>query len=205
MEEIMITSGYNFEGYKITKYIGFYSGECALGTGFLSSLNAGFADFLGTNSSVYEEKMSKAKYAAISELKKLALEHGANAIIGIDVDYTIFSADIMGVIANGTAVKIEKKTIGNGLMSGNISENKRYIHFPIVSYYENLTIRPYSLSFDLLTNGIKVSIFNYNKEKLNAMNVDIIANTIFGTIYEYKDINYVDFYMDMNCHIARQG
>lgn len=101
----MVTSGFNFEGYKITKYIGFYSEECALGTGFLSSLDAGLADFFGSNSSIYEvyiyeEKLSNAKAAAISELKKLSADHGANAIIGIDVDYTTFSADIMGVIAN---------------------------------------------------------------------------------------------------------
>ena len=44
---ILLTSGYNFEGYRIKKYLGFCSGECALGTGFLSSLGAGIADILG--------------------------------------------------------------------------------------------------------------------------------------------------------------
>lgn len=59
MEELMLTSGFNFEGYKITQYIGFYSGECALGTGFLSSLNAGIADIWGSNSSIYEKNCQK--------------------------------------------------------------------------------------------------------------------------------------------------
>lgn len=59
MAELMITSGFNFEGYKITEYIGFYSGECALGTGFLSSLDAGIADFLGSNSNLYEENCQR--------------------------------------------------------------------------------------------------------------------------------------------------
>ena len=193
MEDLIITSGFNFEGYKITKYIGFYSGECALGTGFLSSLDAGIADFFGSNSSIYEEKLLKAKSAAISELKKLAAEHGANAIIGIDVDYTTFSADIMGVIANGTAVKIEKISERNDMISNNINGDEKNIYFPIISYYENLTIRPYNLSMDLSTNRIKIFIYNYKEEKLNAINVDIIANTIFGTYYEYKDINFVNF------------
>lgn len=86
MEELMLTSGYNFEGYKIVKYIGFFSGECALGTGFLSSMNAGIADFFGSNSSIYEEKLSKAKSMAMNELKTIAQGKGANAIIGVDVD-----------------------------------------------------------------------------------------------------------------------
>lgn len=193
MEDLIITSGFNFEGYKITKYIGFYSGECALGTGFLSSLDAGIADFFGSNSSIYEEKLSKAKLAAISNLKKLAVEHGANAIIGIDVDYTTFSADIMGVIANGTAVKIEKISDRNDMILNNINGDEKNIYFPIISYYENLTIRPYNLFMDLSTNGIKILIYNYKEEKLDAINVDIIANTIFGTFYEYKDINFVNF------------
>lgn len=198
MEELMITSGFNFEGYKITKYIGFYSGECALGTGFLSSLDAGIADFFGSNSSIYEEKLSKAKSMAITELKKLAVEHGANAIIGVDVDYTTFSADVMGVIANGTAVRIEENPNCNDMMLNNIIEDEKEIYFPIISYYQNLTIRPFNFSLDILTNRIKIFIYNYKEEKLNAMNVDIIANTIFGTVYEYKDINFVVFNIEGN-------
>ena len=182
MEDLIITSGFNFEGYKITKYIGFYSGECALGTGFLSSLDAGIADFFGSNSSIYEEKLLKAKSAAISELKKLAAEHGANAIIGIDVDYTTFSADIMGVIANGTAVKIEKISERNDMISNNINGDEKNIYFPIISYYENLTIRPYNLSMDLSTNRIKIFIYNYKEEKLNAINDNLETEEIFLNI-----------------------
>lgn len=68
---ILLTSGYNFEGYRIKKYLGFCSGECALGTGFLSSLGAGIADILGSNSTAYKEKLAKAKSMAISELEKV--------------------------------------------------------------------------------------------------------------------------------------
>lgn len=105
--DIMITSGFNFENYAITKYLGFCSGECVLGTGFLSSLGASIADFLGSTSTLYEGKLENAKSSALEELYSKAHSLGANAIIGVDVDYTTFSSDIMGVIANGTAVKIE--------------------------------------------------------------------------------------------------
>lgn len=196
MEKLMLTSGYNFEGYKITDYIGFYSGECALGTGFLSTFEAGIADFLGSSSSKYEGKLSKAKAMAISELTALAESHGANAIIGVDVDYTIFSADIMGVVANGTAVRIEAIQCSNPMLPNSEDHTtigEKHINFPIINYYENLTIRPFNSSFDTSTNKMKISIYHYTEEKLNAMNVDVIANTIFGTFYEYTDINFVDF------------
>ena len=58
---IMITSGFNFEHYAITQYLGFCSGECVLGTGFLRSLGASIADFLGSTSSLYEGKLESAK------------------------------------------------------------------------------------------------------------------------------------------------
>lgn len=186
MQEIMVTSGFNFEGYKITEYIGFYSGECALGTGFLSSLDASLADFFGSNSTSYEEKLSKAKSIAISGLKKLAAEHGANAIIGLDIDYITFSADIMGVVANGTVVKVERNSVMQDLLSD--IEN-----FPIINYYENLLFQPFNLLMNVETEGIKISIYNYQEESITAINADVIANTIFGTVYQYPDINFVHF------------
>lgn len=184
MKEIMITSGFDFEGYKITEYIGFYSGECALGTGFLSSLEAGLSDIFGLDSTLYADKLLKAKSMAISGLKKLAKEHGANAIIGLDIDYITFSADIMGVVANGTAVKVE----GNSPQNHTLSDIE---NFPIVNYYENLMIRPFHLFLNSNTSRIKISMYNYKEAPVNAVNVDIIANTIFGTVYTFPDINFV--------------
>ena len=107
---MLITTGYNFEGYTIIEYLGVFSGECVLGTGFLSSLGAGFSDMFGTNSGMYAGKLRRAKQSAMNVLERQVREIGANAIIGLDIDYTTFSADIMGVIANGTAVKIVKNT-----------------------------------------------------------------------------------------------
>ena len=195
MAGLLLTSGFNFEGYKITRYIGFFSGECALGTGFLSSVNAGLADFLGSNSSMYEQKLSKAKSMALSELKELARGNGANAIIGLDVSYTAFSADVIGVIAKGTAVRIEKSADADSLYSNTkdtVGGNEKYLCFPIINYYEKVSFRPFALSFDVLTNEVKISINNYREEKLSALNVDILANTVFGTVYEYPDINFVN-------------
>ena len=194
---VLLTSGYNFEGYKIKKYMGFCSGECVLGTGFFSALNAGVADFLGSNSSMYEEKLSKAKLAAIKELQNHASALGANAIIGLDVDYTTFTSDIMGVIANGTAVMVEELPKSSGevyrVLPGIFREDS-LVHFPVVNYYGELTIRPFELLFNMNTKEIEVLLYHYNykENELSAVNVDLIANTIFGTSYEYSDISFID-------------
>lgn len=70
----MITTGYNFEGYKIDLYLGNVSGETVLGTGFLSELSASFNDALGSNSRTMEEKMGKAKDMAIRNMVTNAIE-----------------------------------------------------------------------------------------------------------------------------------
>lgn len=192
MEDILSTSGYNFEGYRISEYLGFCSGECALGTGFLSSLSAGIADFLGSNSTQYEQKLLKAKSMALSAIKEQAQKQGANAIIGLDIDYVTFSADIMGVVATGTSVKIEKLEKESqeefrlpGMKSGTVS-------FPVINFYEEMTIRPFALSFNVRINKAKLSFYAYKDEDLTAINVDLLANTMFGTIYEYLDVNFTD-------------
>lgn len=109
MENMLITSGYDFEGYIITDYLGLCSGEAALGTGFLSSFGANLADLLGTNSSLYEEKLTDARDIALQNLISHAQSFGADGIIAVQIEYAVFSSDIMGVIANGTAVKLHKK------------------------------------------------------------------------------------------------
>lgn len=191
---MLLTSGYNFEGYIIKEYLGFYSGECALGTGFLSSFGAGLADILGSNSTMYEGKLSRAKSMAISDLQSKAINCGANAIIGLDVDYTTFTADIMGVIANGTAVKVERIP-GHEISSQNTDapENDTFT-FPVISYYNILKIRPVYCLYNQKAKEFSIDIFSYDNVKPEAINVDIIANTIFDTSYTYHDINFVGFY-----------
>jgi len=104
---MLMTTGFEIQGRTIAYYNGIVTGECALGTGFLSSLGAGLADFLGTNSTMYADKLRAAKEHALRDMEKEARRVNADAIIGIDINYTAFSADIMGVIATGTAVKLE--------------------------------------------------------------------------------------------------
>ena len=69
------------------------------------------ADFTGTNSTLFSNKLKRAKDYAISELVTECCLLEGNAIVGIQFNYTTFTKNIMGVIANGTAVVIEKLTL----------------------------------------------------------------------------------------------
>lgn len=104
----LMTTGYNFDGYVIRQYLRVISGEVVMGTGFLSELNASFSDFFGVESDRFAGKLSEAKQAAIRKLIGQSLAHGGNAIIGVDFDYINFSSNMIGVVANGTCVVVEK-------------------------------------------------------------------------------------------------
>ena len=103
------TTGYDFEGYQIVDYKGIVSGDIVLGTGFISEFAASWSDAFGTTSNTFAGKMKTAKQKALKQLMANAMITGANAVIGIDFDYTMFSNNMLGVSANGTAVVIRKK------------------------------------------------------------------------------------------------
>lgn len=108
IKEVQITTTNNIDGYKVSKYIDIESVEIVLGTGVFSEFGGEVSDFFGMRSSAFEQKLQKAKKAAFERLKYLAFEKGGNAVIGIDIDYTEFTGNRIGVIANGTIVQIEK-------------------------------------------------------------------------------------------------
>lgn len=105
---ILLTTGFDFEGYKIIQYKDIISGECVLGTGFLSEFDASFSDLTGTKSKLFSSKLREAKNHAIYNLQESCYILGGNAIIGIKFDYITFINNMIGVIANGTAVVVEK-------------------------------------------------------------------------------------------------
>ncbi len=80
-----------------------------LGTGIFSEWNAAWADFTDENATDFEKKLSKAKKQSFSKLKFKTWEKGGNAIVGVDIDYTEFAHNMIGVIANGTIVSIVKE------------------------------------------------------------------------------------------------
>ncbi|HHU74093.1 MAG TPA: YbjQ family protein [Clostridiales bacterium] len=109
IKEHLITSGYNFEGYIIDKYLGIVSGEVVIGTGIISEIKASFSDAFGIESNSFEKKLEEAKSLSLEKLIYKSVLLGGNAIIGVDFDYIIFANNMIGISINGTSVIIKSQ------------------------------------------------------------------------------------------------
>ena len=107
LEAMPVTSGHDFAGFRIMRYLGFSSAEVVLGMGLFRGFTADFADVFGTEAQGLGRKLQEAKSVAFGRLRNDVWGLGGNAIIGIDLDYTMFGSSLVGVIASGTAVFIE--------------------------------------------------------------------------------------------------
>ena len=190
--KILMTSGFNFEGYSITEYLGVFSGESALGTSFLSTLGASFADFFGANSKMYSDKLKKAKTYAVDQLITQVKNCHGNAIIGLDIDYTVFSADIIGVIASGTAVKISPT-------EPIISES----NLPIRSTNQNSPFRTAFLITKAVQNNYFIALDLYLQSpcSLSGILADVIFTTIFDDTYTSNNLDFIDFSNNSSNHL----
>ncbi|MBF0281083.1 MAG: heavy metal-binding domain-containing protein [Zetaproteobacteria bacterium] len=96
----------SLEGHTIQSYKGVVVGEAILGANIFRDLFAGIRDIVGGRSGAYEKEMAKARQIALQELQQRATELGANAVVGIDLDYEVIGKDgsMMMVSASGTAV-----------------------------------------------------------------------------------------------------
>ena len=96
------------DGKRIGAYHGLVSGEAILGANIFRDLFAGIRDIVGGRSAAYEKELRRAKDLAIQEMTEQARAMGANAIIGIDLDYeTVGKGTMLMVSASGTAVTLE--------------------------------------------------------------------------------------------------
>lgn len=105
----MITSTtHTIEGREITEYKGIVTGEAILGTNIFRDIFAGIRDIVGGRSGSYEKSLREAREIALDEMQQEAARMGANAVIGIDLDYENISAggksSMLMVSASGTAV-----------------------------------------------------------------------------------------------------
>jgi uncharacterized protein YbjQ (UPF0145 family) len=97
------------EGKKITQYFGIVTGEAIMGANLFRDLFAGIRDIVGGRSGAYEKELSEARQLALQEMEAMAMQHGANAVVGVDLDYEVLGAGngMLMVTASGTAVKVE--------------------------------------------------------------------------------------------------
>jgi uncharacterized protein YbjQ (UPF0145 family) len=106
---MLLTTTNNIEGRKVKQYIGIVSGEVILGANLFKDFFASIRDIVGGRSGSYEKVLKEAKDNALQELTDKARSVGANAIIGVDLDYETLGANgsMLMVSASGTAVILE--------------------------------------------------------------------------------------------------
>jgi uncharacterized protein YbjQ (UPF0145 family) len=99
----------SLEGRTIREYKGIVTGEAILGANIFKDLFAGIRDIVGGRSATYERELGRARKVALEELAQAAEDLGANAVVGIDLDYEVLGANqgMLMVTASGTAVRVE--------------------------------------------------------------------------------------------------
>ena len=104
---MLLTTKNTIEGRQITQYYGIVSGETIIGANMFKDFFAGIRDIVGGRAGSYESVLREAKEIAMKEMSEQAKSMGANAVIGIDLDYETVGANgsMLMVTAAGTAVK----------------------------------------------------------------------------------------------------
>jgi uncharacterized protein YbjQ (UPF0145 family) len=105
---MIITTTPSIEGREIAEYQGLVSGDAVLGANVFKDIFAGIRDIVGGRSAAYERELDNAKSIALSEMEEKATALGANAVVGVDLDYETIGANgsMLMVSASGTAVTL---------------------------------------------------------------------------------------------------
>ncbi|QUO37427.1 putative heavy metal-binding protein [Dysosmobacter sp.] len=105
---MILTTTPSVEGRTITAYHGVVFGEVISGVNVLKDFAAGLSNFFGGRSNTYEDELMRARTQALAELEQRAQILGADAVVGIDVDYEVLGADngMLMVTVSGTAVSL---------------------------------------------------------------------------------------------------
>lgn len=109
---MIVTTASNIEGKRIVRYYGIACGEAILGTNIFRDFFASIRDIVGGRSGAYERSLREARETAVNEMIQTAKDMGANAVIGVDLDYESIGigdgGNMLMVSASGTAVRYEE-------------------------------------------------------------------------------------------------
>ena len=105
---MITTTTPSVEGHNIVEYKGIVFGEVIAGVNVIKDMVAGLSNIFGGRSGTYEEELIRAREQAVREMEQRASMMGANAVVGVDIDYEVLGADngMLMVTASGTAVVI---------------------------------------------------------------------------------------------------
>ena len=105
---MILTTTPSVEGKSITEYLGVVTGEAVMGANIFKDLFAGIRDIVGGRAAAYEKELRKARAIALEEITAEAAKLGANAVVGIDLDYEVLGdkGGMLMVSISGTAVRV---------------------------------------------------------------------------------------------------
>ena len=104
---MIVTTTPSIEGHQITTYHGIVVGEAIMGANVVRDIFASITDIVGGRSGAYETKLQDARETALSELQSRAAALGADAVVGVDLDYEVVGDTMLMVSASGTAVTVK--------------------------------------------------------------------------------------------------
>jgi len=109
---VIITTTNAIEGQRVEEYLGIVMGEAIIGANIIKDLFAAVRDVVGGRAGAYEDALRSARQEALREMSARAQEVGANAIIGVDIDYEVLgkAGSMLMVTSAGTAVRIAERT-----------------------------------------------------------------------------------------------
>ncbi len=106
---MILTTTPSVEGRAIEAYLGVVHGEAIVGANILRDFMASVRDLVGGRSGAYEAELRRAREIALAELADEARKRGADAVVGIDLDYEVLRQGMLMVTATGTAVRLGDK------------------------------------------------------------------------------------------------
>ena len=111
---MIFTTTSGVEGREVERYLGVVFGDAVLGVNFFKDILGGLRDIVGGRSGTYERELGAARDAALANLSQQAAAVGADAVVGIDIDYEVLGTNngMLMVSASGTAVKLRAASGG---------------------------------------------------------------------------------------------
>lgn len=108
---MIVTTTNNIDGKRVTEYIDIVFGEVVCGVNFFKDFGASLMDIFGGRSKGYEDELLQAREEAIEEMKRRAIDMGADAVIGVKMDYEVLGQTngMLMVTVSGTAVKLSNE------------------------------------------------------------------------------------------------
>ena len=106
---MIVTTTHNIEGRAVERYLGIVTGEAILGANLFRDIFANIRDIVGGRSAAYEKELAQARDIALQEMQDRAQQMGANAVLGVDLDYEVLGQanGMLMVSASGTAVVVK--------------------------------------------------------------------------------------------------